>query len=59
MQSNHSLPSSNATQPASPMNAEHSHIDDNHNDNDNGKDNESPKLDQTATRMPMLKPALS
>ncbi|MEN6670830.1 potassium-transporting ATPase subunit KdpC [Psychrobacter sp. B38] len=49
MQSNHSLPSSNATQPASPMNAEHSHID----------DNESVVLDQTATRMPMLKPALS
>lgn len=59
MQPNHSIPSSNATQPTASMNAEHSHIDDNHNDNDNGKDNESPKLDQAATRMPMLKPALS
>ena len=49
MQPNHPIPSSNATQPASPMNAEHSHIDDN--------DDKNTEIDQAATRMPMLKPA--
>lgn len=57
MQSNHSITSSNATQSTASMNAEHSHIDDN--DNNNHIGNESTKLDQTANRMPMLKPALS
>lgn len=57
MQSNHSMQSKNATQSTASMNAEHSHIDDN--DNNNHIGNESTKLDQTATRMPMLKPALS
>lgn len=51
MQSTHSIPSSNATQPAASMDAEHSHITDN--------DDKNTEIDQAANRMPILKPALS